>query len=73
MVHVQNTISEAIAIIRCKGYREIMLGYQPTYSPRENYYRSAGQNGRQAFNALPDILIPCQTFFSVNDQRFFSL
>ena len=25
------TISEAIAIIQCKGYGEIMLGYQPTY------------------------------------------
>ncbi len=30
MVH-KNTISEAIAIIQCKGYGEIMLGYQPTY------------------------------------------
>ncbi len=26
-----STISEAIAIIQCKGYGEIMLGYQPTY------------------------------------------
>ncbi len=25
------TISNAIAIIQCKGYGEIMLGYQPTY------------------------------------------
>ncbi len=25
------TMSEAIAIIQCKGYGEIMLGYQPTY------------------------------------------
>ncbi len=38
-------------------------------SPRENYFRSAGQNVCQAFNALPDILICCWTFFSVNDQQ----
>ncbi len=42
-------------------------------SPRENYFRSAGQNVRQAFNALPDILIPCWTFVSVDDWQFFSL
>ncbi len=42
-------------------------------SPRENYFRSVRQNVRQAFNALPDILIPCQTFFSVDDRQFFPL
>ncbi len=38
-------------------------------SPRENYFRSAGQNVRQVFNALSDILIPCQTFFSVDNRQ----
>ncbi len=38
-------------------------------SPRENYFRSVGQNDRHTFNALLDILIPCRTFFSVNDQQ----
>ena len=42
-------------------------------SPRENYFESAGQNVRQAFNALPDILIPCRTFVSVDDRQFISL
>ncbi len=37
-------------------------------SPRKNYFRSAGHFVRQAFNALPDILNPCQTFFSVDDR-----
>ncbi len=38
-------------------------------SPRENYLRSAGQNVRQVFNALPDILIPCQTFISIDNRQ----
>ena len=33
----------------------------------------AASNVRQVFNALPDILIPCQTFFSVDDRQFFTL
>ena len=32
-------------------------------SLRENYLWGAGQNVRQALSALPDILIPWQTFF----------
>ena len=28
---LQYTVSEAIAIIQCKEYGEMMLGYQPTY------------------------------------------
>ena len=36
-------------------------------SVRENYFRRAGQNVRQAFSALSDILSRCQTFFSVDD------
>ncbi len=39
----------------------------PFYSDRENYFWSAGQNVRQAFSNLPDILRPCQTFFPVDD------
>ncbi len=31
----------------------------------ENYFRFIRQNVWQAFNALPDILIPCLTFFTV--------
>ncbi len=47
----------------------IICWYKLACSPRENYFRSAGQNVRQAFIGLPDILIPCRTLFSVNDQR----
>ncbi len=38
-------------------------------SPRENYFRAAGHFVRQVFNALSDILIPCQTFFSVDNRQ----
>ena len=36
-------------------------------SDRENYFKRARQNVRQAFSALPDILNRCQTFFPVDD------
>ncbi len=32
-----------------------------------NYFARAGQNVRQAFSALPDILSRCQTFFPVDE------
>ncbi len=34
---------------------------------RENYFGRARQNVRQAFNALPDILSLCQTYFPVDN------
>ena len=37
------------------------------HSDRENYFWHAGQNVRQAGIALPDILSPCQTIFTVDD------
>ncbi len=37
------------------------------HSDRENSFGHAGQNVRQAFSALPDILSRCQTFFPVDD------
>ena len=37
------------------------------FSDRENYFWHAGQNVRQAFTAMPDLLSPCQTFFPVDD------
>ncbi len=36
-------------------------------SDRENYFWRAGQNVRQALNALPDILSPGRTFSLVDD------
>ena len=44
----------------------------PTWSltsPCKNYFRSVGQNIRHAFNTLQNILIPCWTCFSVDDQQ----
>ncbi len=34
---------------------------------RENYFGRDGQNVRQDFNDLPDILSPCQTYFPVDN------
>ncbi len=42
---------------------------QSECSPRENYFESDGQNVRLAFNALPDISIPCRTFFLVDEWK----
>ncbi len=48
----------------------ICLGFMHrNNSSRENNFRSAGQNVRQALNALPDILISYWTFCSIDDQQ----
>ncbi len=39
-------------------------------SDRENYFWRAGQNVRQAFIALSDILSPCQTFFQLMTGKY---
>ncbi len=44
----------------CSNYKLILIYTEKekgVFSPRENYFSCAGQNVRQAFNALPDILI----------------
>ncbi len=43
-----------------------VLGFSIKISDCENYFGCAGQNVWQAFNALPDILSCCQTFFLVD-------
>ncbi len=48
-----------------QGVQLFICGFQKISSNRKNYFDCAGQNVRQAFNALPDILSRCQTFFLI--------